>query len=99
MHHRHRGSCKTCMTSVRIFQTQTNEQLIALQRRNRFCFAPSIILFIAKVSGSGRIQTCDAHFRTQKNLSCIGSKSCPLSVTKMRDLSRGFGMAEVSRNL
>ncbi len=28
MHHRHHGSCKTCVTSVRIFQTQTLLQLI-----------------------------------------------------------------------
>ncbi len=36
MHHRHRGSCKTCMTSVRIFQTQTFLhfiQVVATQNR------------------------------------------------------------------
>ncbi len=42
-----------------------------------------MLLCIANMSGSGRMPTCDAHLATHKFLACIGSKSCPLSVTKV----------------
>ncbi|CAD7960303.1 unnamed protein product [Amoebophrya sp. A120] len=54
----------------------------------------------ANLSRSGRIRTCNAHFITHTNLSCIGRrKRRPLPVTKMGDLSCGLGIAEPSRDL
>ncbi len=42
----------------------------------------------------GRIRTCDAHFTTHTNLSCVGNKRRAFPVTKKEDLACGLGIAE-----
>ncbi len=53
----------------------------------------------AKVSGSGRIRTCDAAFGFQKNLYCMTSKGNAILATRRGHLSCGIGIAKPSKSL
>ncbi len=52
-----------------------------------------------KMSGSGRVGTCDANSGTHKNLCCMSAKSCPFLGTQVGSFSCGTGIMRRVQNL
>ncbi len=52
-----------------------------------------------KMSGSGRVGTCDANSGTHKNLWCMSAKSCPFLGTQVASFSCGKGITRRAQNL